>query len=139
VNPAKPWVPQGERELERLGGARAVCEARRTVRPRKQTFIVRERATGRPIQRGSSCLRPLTGTASAEDAIRRAQTVARIRTVVAGAAQQPPDPGEQYIDTSTFLAHAVSVVRCHGFHRSDEERATWRIALTRIERAASRR
>jgi hypothetical protein len=75
----------------------------------------------------------LTATESAEDAIRRAQTVARIRTVVAGAAQQPPDPGEQYIDTSTFLAHAVSLVRSHGFHRSDEEDATWRTALTCIE------
>ena len=59
--------------------------------------------------------------------------MATIRTVLAGAAQQLPDPGEQYIDTSTFLAHAVSVVRSHGFHRSDEEHATWRTALTRIE------
>ena len=129
----EPCVPMTERQLERLSGARALCEACRTVRPRKQTFIVRERATGRTRQLGSSCLRPLTGTESAEEAIRRAQTVARIRTVVAGAAQQPPDPGEQYIDTSTFLAHAVSVVRSHGFHRSDEEEATWRTALTRIE------
>ena len=81
------------------------------MRPRKQTFILRERASGRTIQLGSSCLRPFTGSESAEDAIRRAQIVATIRTVVAGAAHQPPDPGEQYIDTSTFLAHAVSVVR----------------------------
>ena len=35
--------------------------------------------------------------------------------------------------TSGFLAHAVSVVRSHGFHRSDEEDATWRTALTRVE------
>ena len=126
-------VPMSERQRERLGGARALCEACRTVRPRKQTFIVRERATGRTIQLGSSCLGPMTGAESVDEAIRRAQTVARIRTVVAGAAQQPPGPGEQYIDTGTFLAHAVSIVRSHGFHRSDEEDATWRIALTRIE------
>ena len=129
----EPCVPMSARQLERLGGARALCEACRTVRPRRQTYIVRERATGRTIQLGSSCLRPLTGADSAEEAIRRAQTVARIRTVVAGAAQQPPDPGEQYIDTSTFLAHAVSLVRSDGFHRSDEEYATWRTALTRFE------
>ena len=129
----EPCVPMSERQLARFGGARALCEACRTVRPRKQTFIVRERATGRTIQLGSSCLRPLMGTESAEEAIRRAQTVATIRTVVAGAAQQPSDPGEQYIDTSTFLAHAVSVVRSDGFRRSDEDDATWRTALTRIE------
>ena len=65
--------------------------------------------------------------------MRRAQTVARIRTLVAGAAHKPSDPGEQYIDTSRFLAHAVSAVRSHGFHRSDEEDATWLTALARIE------
>lgn len=129
----EPCVPMSERQLERLGGARALCEVCRTVRPRKQTFIVRERATGRTIQLGSSCLRPLTGTESAEDAIRRAQTVARVRTVLAGAAQPPSAPGAQYIDSSTFLAHAVSVVRSHGFHRSNDEDATWRTALTRME------
>ena len=129
----EPCVPMSERQFERLAEARALCEACRTVRPRKQTFIVRERATGRTIQLGSSCLRPLAGMESAEEAIRRAQTVARIRTVVADAAQHPPDPGEQYIDTSTFLARVVSAVRSHGFHRSDEEDATWRTALTRIE------
>jgi hypothetical protein len=129
----EPCVPMSQRQLERLAGARALCEACRTVRRRRQTFIVRERQTGRTMQLGSSCLRPLTGTESAEDAIRRAQTAAMIRTVVAGTAQQPHNPGEQYIDTSTFLAHAVSVVRGHGFHRSDKEDATWRTALTRIE------
>jgi hypothetical protein len=132
-NRVEPCVPISERDLERLGEARALCDACRTVRPRKQTFIVRERATGRTIQLGSSCLRPLAGMESAEEAIRRGQTVARIRTVVAGAAQHPPDPGQQYIDTSTFLAHVVRAVRSHGFHRSDEEDATWRAALTRIE------
>jgi hypothetical protein len=129
----EPCIPMSEQQVERLAAARALCEACRTVRPRTQTFIVREGATGRTIQLGSSCLRPLIGTESAEEAIRRAQTVARIRTVVAGAAHQPPDPGEQYIDTSTFLAHAVRAVRSHGFHRSDEEDATWRTALARIE------
>jgi hypothetical protein len=129
----EPCVPMSQRQLERLGRVRALCEACRTVRPRKQTFIVRERATGRTIQLGSSCFRPLTGTESAQEAIRRAQAVARIRGVVAGAAQQPPEPGEQYIDTGRFLAHAVSVVRSHGFHRTDEENASWRIALTRVE------
>jgi hypothetical protein len=132
----EPCVPMSERQLERLGAARALCEACRTVRPRKQTFIVRERETGRTIQLGSSCLRPVTGAGSAEDAIRRAQTVARIRTVVAGAAQHRPDPGEQYIDTNTFLAHAVSVVRSDGFHRSDEDDATWRTALTSVEQGS---
>jgi hypothetical protein len=129
----EPCVPMTDRLVDRLTGTRALCEACRTVRPRKQTFIVRERASGRTMQLGSSCLRPLTGSDSAEDTIRRAQIVATIRTVLAGAAQQPPDPGEQYIDTSTFLAHAVSVVRSHGFHRSDEEDATWRTALARVE------
>jgi hypothetical protein len=129
----EPCVPMAEQQMERLAAARALCEACRTVRPRKQTFIVRERATGRTIQIGSSCLRPLTGTESAEDAIRCAQTVATIRTVLAGAALHMPDPGERYIDTSAFLAHAVSVVRSHGFHRSGENDATWRVALTRLE------
>src|SRR5579884_716869 len=130
----EPCVPTSPRQLERLRGARALCEACRTVRPRKQTFIVRERATGRTIQLGSSCLRPLMATESVDEAIRRAQTMARIRTVIASAAQQPSHPGDQYIDTSTFLAHIVSLVRSHGFRRSDEEDATWRTALARIER-----
>jgi threonine dehydrogenase-like Zn-dependent dehydrogenase len=129
----EPCIPMSEVQVVRLAAARALCEACRTVRPRTQTFIVRERATGRTIQLGSSCLRPLTGSESAEEAIRRAQTVARIRTVLVGAARQPPDPGEQYIDTSMFLAHAVSVVRSGGFHRSDEEKATWQAALSRLE------
>jgi hypothetical protein len=129
----EPCIPMSEQQVKRLAAARALCEACRTVRPRRQTFIVRERPTGRTIQLGSSCLRPLTGSESAEEAMRRAQTVARIRTLVAGAAHKPSDPGEQYIDTSRFLAHAVSAVRSHGFHRSDEEDATWLTALARIE------
>ena len=129
----EPCVPMSERLIDRLTGTRALCEACRTVRPRKQTFIVRERASGRTMQLGSSCLRPLTGSDSAEDAIRRAQIVATIRAVLAGAAHQLPDPGEQYIDTTAFLAHAASVVRSHGFYGSREEHATWRAALTRLE------
>lgn len=129
----EPCVPMSEPQIEGLARARALCESCRTVRPRKQTFIVRERPTGRTIQLGSSCLRPLTGTESAEEAIRRAQTVARIRAVLAADAYQPPAPGEQYIDTSAFLARAVGVVRSHGFHRSGENDATWRVALTRLE------
>jgi hypothetical protein len=129
----EPCIPMSEVQVQRLAAARPLCEACRTVRPRTQTVIVRERASGRTIQLGSSCLRPLTGSESAEDAIRRAQTVARIRTVLVGAAHQRPDPGEQYIDTTAFLAHAVSIVRTHGFHRSGEEHATWRRALTRLE------
>jgi hypothetical protein len=131
----EPCVPMSERLVDCLTGSRALCEACRTVRPRKQTFIVRARGSGRTIQLGSSCLRPLTGSDLAEDAIRRAQIVATIRTVLAGAARQLPDPGEQYIDTTAFLAHAVSVVRSHGFQRSGETDATWRAALTRIEQA----
>ena len=61
VTRVEPCVPMSERQVERLARARALCEACRTVRPRKQTFIVRERPTGRTIQLGSSCLRPLTG------------------------------------------------------------------------------
>ena len=129
----EPCIPMSEVQVERLAAARALCEACRTMRPRTQTFIVRERASGRTIQLGSSCLRTLTGSESAEEAIRRAQTVARIRTVLVGAAHQRPDPGEQYIDTSAFLARAVGVVRSHGFHRSGENDATWRVALTRLE------
>ena len=129
----EPCTPMSEQQVERLAAARALCEACRTVRPRTQTFIVREHATGRTIQLGSSCLRPLIGTESAEEAIRRARIVARIRTVLVGAAHQLPDLGEQYIDTTAFLAHAVSIVRTHGFHRSGEEHATWRRALTRLE------
>jgi len=129
----EPCVPMSERLVDRLTRTRALCEACRTVRPRKQTFIVRERASGRTIQLGSSCLRPLTGSDSAEGAIRRAQIVATIRTVLAGAAHQLPDPGEQYIDTTAFLAHAVSIVRYDGFHPSGDEQATWRPALTRLE------
>ena len=133
VTRVEPCVPMSKRQVERLAGARALCEACRTVRPRKQTFIVRERPNGRTIQLGTSCLRPLTGSESAEEAIRRAQTVARIRTVLADATCQVPAPGEQYIDTNAFLAHAVSLVRSDRFHRSAEADATWRAALTRIE------
>ena len=60
-------------------------------------------------------------------------TLTLVALAISAPAQQPPDPGEQYIDTSRFLAHAVSAVRSHGFHRSDEEDATWLTALARIE------
>ncbi len=39
----------------------------------------------------------------------------------------------QYVDTTAFLAHSASVVRSHGFHRSGDENATWRAALSRLE------
>jgi hypothetical protein len=126
-------MPMSEQQVECLAGTRALCEACRTVRPRKQTFIARERATGRTLQLGSSCLRPLAGTESAEEAIRRAQTVTAIRTVLARAAHQLSAPAEPHIDTMAFLAHAVRAVRCDGFRRSAEEDATWRAALTRLE------
>jgi hypothetical protein len=129
----EPCVPMSDRQIQRLTAARALCEACRTVRPRSDTFIVRERATGRTMQLGSSCLRPVTGAEPADEAIRRAQIVATIRTVLAGAAHQRRDPGEEYIDTSVFLAHAVSVVRSHGFRRTDDRGATWRAALTLLE------
>lgn len=129
----EPCVPIDERQVERLSGARALCEACRTVRPRKETFIVRERATGRTVQLGSSCLRLLLGKESAEEAIRPAQTFAAIRIVLASVAHQLPAPGEQYIDTIAFLAHAATVVRNNGFRRGCEEDATWRTALRVLE------
>ena len=129
----EPCVPMSERQVERL--ARRPCSLRGVPdgAPAKAD-VHRARARNRTHDPARIVLpSPAHGTESAEEAIRRAQTVATIRTVLAGAAHQLPAPGEQYIDTSAFLAHAVSVVRSHGFHRSGEEDATWRAALTRLE------
>src|SRR5262249_39018069 len=49
----EPCTPMTQWQVDRLAGSRALCEACRTVRPRKQTFVVRERATGRTVQLGS--------------------------------------------------------------------------------------
>ena len=129
----EPCVPIGERQLELLSQARALCEACRTVRPRNQTFIMRERASGRTVQVGSSCLRPYTGVDSAAEPIRRAQTMAAATRAVSAAARNAASPGEEYIDTVAFLAHAVNEVRSHGFSPNGTETATWRGALKLVE------
>ena len=94
----EPCVPIGERQLELLSQARALCEACRTVRPRNQTFIMRERASGRTVQVGSSCLRPYTGVDSAAEPIRRAQTMAAATRAVSAAARNAASPAR---NTST--------------------------------------
>jgi hypothetical protein len=122
-----------ERQLARLAGTRALCEGCRTVRPRKQTFVVRERTTGRTMQLGSSCLRPYIGVESPEAAIRRAQMRADIHVTLASAACESTGPGEEYIDTSAFLAHVVAVARSRGFQPARDPSATWQVALNLLE------
>ncbi len=129
----EPRVPIGERQLELLSRARALCEACRTVRPRNQTFILRERSSGRTVQVGSSCLRPYTGVDSPAGPVHRAQRMAAATRAVGAAARNAGSPGEEYIDTVVFLAHAVSEVRSHGFSPNGTETATWRGALKLLE------
>ena len=129
----KPCVLISERQLELLSSARALCEVCRTVRPRNQTFVLRERSKGRTVQVGSSCLRPYTGVDSPAGAIRRAQTMAAATRAVSAAARQAANAGEEYIDTVVFLAHAVNEVRNRGFTPSRTETATWRCALELLE------
>jgi hypothetical protein len=133
----EPCARIGERQLELLSRARALCEACRTVRPRHQTFILRERSSGRTVQVGSSCLRPYTGVDSPAEAIRRAQTMAAATRAVSAVARRAPNPGEEYIDTVVFLAHAVSEVRSDGFSPSGTDTATWRAALRLLEEDAA--
>ncbi len=129
----EPCVAIGERQLELLSSARALCEACRTVRPRTQTFILRERSSGRTVQVGSSCLRPYTGVDSPGGSVHRAQTMAAAIRAVSAAARNAASPGEEYVDTVVFLAHAVSEVRSHGFSPNGTETATWRGALKLLE------
>ena len=134
----EPCAPLAGSLLQRLAGARALCEACRTVRPRNQTFILRERPTGRMVQLGSSCLRPYTGAESAERELRRAEALAEATVTLAAAETSRPrrgrEPGERYIDTTLFLAHAAGLVRRVGFHPADDPEPTWMAALELLER-----
>ena len=53
---------------------------------------------------------------------------------VSAAARNAASPGEEYIDTIVFLAHAVNEVRSHGFSPDGTETATWRGALKLLEK-----
>jgi hypothetical protein len=137
----EPCVPLPGTHVQRLREARALCEACRTVRPRTQTWLLRERATGRTVQVGSSCIKPLTGVASAEQALARANALAEARAALAAAADTGAvprhAPGDEYIDTTTFLAGVVAIVRAHGFAAATELVPTWRQALATLEQHAA--
>jgi hypothetical protein len=118
----EPCAPIPHALLERLSQTRALCEHCRTVRPRKQTWLLRNRATGQTMQVGSSCIKPLTGAASVEQALARAQALAGAHAALATLAAtahagepRTPAPGDKYIDTTRFVAHAAAVVREQGF------------------------
>lgn len=125
-------VPLAPRDRERLLDARALCEACRTVRPRAQTLLLREQASGRTIQLGTSCARTYTGSERPELAIRRAQAIAQARQAILTASNDRRE-GDEYIDLETFLAHTVAVVREHGWAGATGPQPTWREALNRVE------
>jgi hypothetical protein len=132
-------APLPASQVERLREARALCEACRTVRPRTQTWLLREHATGRTVQVGSSCIKPLTGVASAARALARASALMKAHAALAAAhagAVSRRAPGDAYIDTIAFLASAVAIVRAHGFAAASEHVPTWRQALAALEQHA---
>ncbi|HWF25996.1 MAG TPA: hypothetical protein VG275_11140 [Solirubrobacteraceae bacterium] len=133
----RPCAALSEAQREALQGARALCEACRTVRPRSKTFLLRDRTTGRTVQLGSSCVRPYTRAGSAEAAIHRAEQVAAAVAAVRTAARRDPPPGERYIDTDIYLAHAIEAVRAAGYAPASSNRPTWKQALERLESRAS--
>ena len=131
-------VAMGEEQRERLAAARGLCEACRTVRPRTKTYLLRHRTSGRTVQLGSSCVRPFTRVGSPEAAIRRAEQLAETRTALnAAAARRTPAPGERYIDTTRFLAHAIAAVRDHGYEPASGAAPTWATALKLLEEDAA--
>lgn len=133
----RPCTAISEEQRQRLSAARGLCEACRTVRPRTRTYVLRDRATGRTVQVGSSCLRPYTGVSSPEAAIRRAEQLADIRAAVSAAAtRRKPAPGERYIDTNAFLALAAAAVRQHGYAPASSPEPTWATALKHLQGAA---
>lgn len=135
----EPCEPIGDAQLERLGRARALCEACRTVRPRSKTYLLRERPTRRTVQLGSSCLRAYTGVETPEAAIARAEALAGARNAIgrASAVVGRPADGDPYIDTSLFVAHAVAVVRESGYIAASGSAPTWSAALDHLERRYS--
>jgi hypothetical protein len=133
----RPCAALSDAQREALQGARALCEACRTVRPRSKTFLLRDRTTGRTVQLGSSCVRPYTRAGSADAAIRRAEQVAAAIAAVRIAARRDPPRGERYIDTDVYLAHAIEAVRAAGYAPASSNRPTWKQALERLESGAS--
>jgi hypothetical protein len=126
-------VEMGEEQRERLAAARGLCEACRTVRPRTKTYLLRHRTSGRTVQLGSSCVRSFTRVGSPEAALRRAEQLAEARASVTAAARRRPGPGERYIDTIVFLAHAIAVVRDRGYEPASDPAPTWAAALKLLE------
>jgi len=130
-------APLSRSQLELLGDARALCEQCRTVRSRAQTWLLRERRSGRTLQVGSSCLKPLTGAVSVERALRRARLLAaasaRLQTVAeSDGANGEALVGDRYIDTATFLAQVAAVIRAQGWRPAGDPAPTWRAALQRM-------
>jgi hypothetical protein len=129
-------APMSEEHRDRLTAARGLCEACRTVRPRSKTYLLRNRTTGRTVQLGSSCVRPFTAAGSSQAAIRRAEQLATARTALSAAARRTPAPGERYIDTLAFLAHAIAAVRDGEYAPASHPAPTWSTALERLQEDA---
>ena len=131
-------APLSVEQRARLTQARALCEACRTVRPRKETFILRERSSGRTIQLGSNCLRPYTGAESPERCLAHTRALAETSVSLAAAttpSRRSPFAGARYIDTTVFLAHTVALVREGGYRAAVDPAPTWADALDRLEQA----
>lgn len=133
----EPCGPISDEDRDRLRHARGLCEACLSARQRRQTFIVRERSTGRRVQLGTDCVCTFTGAENPQAAIRRAKAFAAASTHVAAAQPATPhDEPDTGIDPSTYLAHAAAVVREDEYvpATATDQQPTWRAALERLER-----
>jgi hypothetical protein len=135
----EPCEPISDEDRERLRHAQGLCDACRTLRHRRQTFIVRERSTGHTAQLGSDCIRTFTGAERPEAALGRAQALASASSYLAAAGSATAEGGPPfYVDPTTYLAHVAAVVRAGEYvpARATDQQPTWHTALERLESKA---
>lgn len=95
-----------------------ICEHCNTNRPRKYTYIVRNKKTGDFKQVGKSCLKDYTGGMSAEAVTRY---ISLFDALIEGEAPEPGCRIERYLDVEEYLRYAVETIRCYGYVKTRDE------------------
>ena len=103
---------------ERYYISKPVCEHCNSNRYRKNTYIVRNKATGEFKQVGKSCLKDFTHGMSAEAVT---QYMSLFDTLIEGEAPEPGCHIQHYISTTEYLSYVAETIKHFGFTRSSDE------------------
>ncbi len=97
---------------QRYYDSKPVCEHCNTSRPRKYTYIIRNKETGEFKQVGKACLKDYTHGMSAEMV---AQYISMFDTLIEGEAPEPGCKIERYLDKEEYLRYVAETIRHYGY------------------------